>query len=209
MDLDFFSKAFVGFFVLLGPLETAAIFISLTTNYTVAKKKQVALRSSTAAFCVLLIFIFLGANLLKSIGISLYSLRISGGIFLLLIAIQMLFSGKNSANEYGDKEQEEASQQEDVTIFPLAIPLQAGAGSISFATLLSTEAQGNIERTVLLIVVLLLVLSFSYLCMRVFDYVQDKIGKTFLKVFERLAGLLLGALAVQFIIDGIKSAKLF
>lgn len=208
MDMDLFIKAFTGFFVVMGPFDKLAIFISLTSEYSIKERKHIALKSTVTAFLISLFFMLFGFKFLNAIGISIDALRISGGIFLMVIAMQMLFSA-NVANDYGEDEQKETLTKEDISIFPLAIPLIVGAGAISFAILLSAEAKGDVVANITVISAMTLVLFITYVMLFIIGYVQKFMGKTFNNIIVRLSGILLGGLAVQFTLDGLKGAGVF
>jgi multiple antibiotic resistance protein len=203
MDIELFIKAFTSFFVIVGPLDKLTVFISLTSSYTLKERRKIALKSTLMAFFIALFFILFGIEVLKFVGVTIPALRISGGIFLMIIALQMLFSS-DMASGYGKDEAEEALKKEDISIFPLAIPLIVGAGTISISILFSAEAGNNISSNLAVIGAMGSVIFITYISLIVVTYMQNFIGKTINNIIIRLSGILLGGLSVQFILDGLK-----
>lgn len=206
---EIFIKAFTAFFVVMEPFQFIVIFAALAGNKTVEQKRKIAKKAITIAFFLLLFFTFFGSSLLSGLGISLAALRISGGFLLMIVACKMIFNTDQHKFDYGHGEKEEAAQTDNISVFPLAIPLIAGAGAISVTTLFSSEAHGNIVKYALVIISLTLVLSSIYACLVMSATLQKFLGKTFLNIITRVMGLLLAAMSVQFILDGLKNAGLF
>jgi multiple antibiotic resistance protein len=195
--------AFTTFFATIGPADVAALFAALTPDATPAERRRMALKGTLIATAVLLVFALFGEAILKLFGISLPALRIAGGILLLLIAIDMVFGRPSGGTTTTSEENAEATAKDDVSVFPLATPLIAGPGAIGATMLLVANAQGDRLRVAVVILVLLGVLLLTFVLMLIATQVQKLLGVTGLHVVSRIVGVLLAALAVQFILDGI------
>lgn len=200
--------AFTTFFATISPIEAAAMFAAMTVGSSAAQRRVMALRGCLIASGIMLAFALFGELLLSSLGISLAALRTSGGILLLLIGIDMVFARPSGAWSTTDDETEEAGHKADISVFPLATPLIAGPGAMGAAILLMANAQGEWRQQGLIIGSLLLVLLMTYLALLGATYIQKVLGVTGLNVISRIFGVLLSALAVQFIFDGIRRSGL-
>ncbi len=200
--------AFTTFFATIGPPDVAALFAALAAQNTPAERRAMALKGTLIAAAVLLVFAFFGEALLTVFGISLAALRTAGGILLLLIAIDMVFARPSGGTTTTSAENEEAVAKADISVFPLATPLIAGPGAIGATILLVANAQGDWTAVAVVVAALLTVLMLTYLLMLVAGQVQRLLGVTGLQVVSRVIGVLLAALAVQFIFDGIGASGL-
>ncbi len=200
--------AFTTFFATIGPPDVAALFAALAAQNTPAERRAMALKGTLIAAAVLLVFAFFGEALLTVFGISLAALRTAGGILLLLIAIDMVFARPSGGTTTTSAENEEAVAKADISVFPLATPLIAGPGAIGATILLVANAQGDWTAVAVVVAALLTVLVLTYLLMLVAGQVQRLLGVTGLQVVSRVIGVLLAALAVQFIFDGIGASGL-
>jgi multiple antibiotic resistance protein len=192
--------AFTTYFATIGPADVAALFAALTVKNTPAERRAMAIRGTLIATAILLVFALFGEAVLRLFGISLPALRTAGGILLLLIAIDMVFGRPSGGTTTTSEETAEAALKDDISVFPLATPLIAGPGAI---VLLVADAQGDRLRIAVVILVLLGVLLLTFLLLLVATQVQKLLGVTGLHVVSRIVGVLLAALAVQFIFDGI------
>lgn len=208
MPIDTFLLALTTFFATVGPADLLLVYAALTRKNTPAERRVMALRGILVAGGILLFFAVFGDLMLRLFGITLPALRIAGGILLLLISIDMVFARHSGGTGTTPEEENEAETREDISVFPLAMPLIAGPGSISAVILLTTGTEGfNLEWFVV-VLALLLILTLSYLSMRVALPIQRLLGLTGLSVVSRVVGVLLAALSVQFLIDGIKGSGL-
>lgn len=198
--------AFTTYFATIGPADVAALFAALTPNNSVAERRQMAIRATLIATAILLAFALFGEAVLALFGISLPALRIAGGILLLLIAIDMVFGRPSGGTTTTSEENAEAALKEDISVFPLATPLIAGPGAIGATMLLVADAEADRLRIAIVIGVMLGVLLLTFLLMLVATQVQRLLGVTGLHVVSRIVGVLLAALAVQFILDGIRTS---
>ena len=199
MDTSFLISAFVTLFVVIDPIGLAPIFIALTPGMTTAQRRAIAVRATLIAAGLLFLFAFLGEQVLGFIGISMPAFRIAGGILLFLTALDMLFERRTKRRE----DQADAEDAPDPSVFPIAIPLIAGPGAIASVILLTGEAQGAIGMaSVLLVLIAVLVLAFLFFLSA--NLIERALGKTGIVVVTRLLGMLLAALSVQFVLDGIR-----
>jgi multiple antibiotic resistance protein len=200
--------AFTTFFATIGPADVAALFAALTPNVDGARRRAMAIKGTAIATAILLLFALFGETLLVLFGITLPALRTAGGILLLLIAIDMVFARSSGGITTTSEENAEAAAKADISVFPLATPLIAGPGAIGAAILLMADTQGDRLRMAVVIAALLAVLVLTFLLMLVATQVQRLLGVTGLHVVARVVGVLLAALAVQFIFDGIGASGL-
>jgi multiple antibiotic resistance protein len=205
MTFDTLVSAFVTIIVMYDPPGLAAIFLGLTTGMTRGERMQAALRGVILATVILVVFALTGSAILMALGISLEAFRIAGGILLFVIAFEMIFEKRHERHE---KSAERAVTQDhiaNVSVFPLAIPLIAGPGAISAVILLAGTFSAPVERLGL-IGVLLVAGLVLFLTLVVSDRVDKLLGTTGRAILTRLLGVLLAALSVQFVVDGIKQA---
>ncbi len=200
--------AFTTFFATIGPLDTAALFPALTPQNTAGERRAMARKGCLIGAAILLFFALLGEGVLRAFGITLPALRTAGGVLLLLIAIDMVFARASGGTTATADERAEAATKPDVSVFPLATPLIAGPGAIGAAILLVAEAHGDPLRIAVVIGALLAVLLLTFLLLLAATQVQKLLGVTGLHVVTRVMGVLLAALAVQFLFDGIAASGL-
>lgn len=200
--------ALATFFATIGPLDIAAFFAALTVGLAPRARIIMAARGTLVATVILLSFALFGEVLLDTLGISLAALRTAGGILLLLIGIEMVFARTSGATSATEAEAREAETRRDISVFPLATPLIAGPGAIGAAILLMAHAEGDTTRQVIVCLSLLAVLLFTFGCLLAASQLHKILGKTGTHVINRIFGILLTALAVQFIFDGIAESGL-
>ena len=205
---EVFIVAFTTLFATIGPLDVAAVFSGLTVTFSNKKKMQVAIKATIIACVVLLIFAFFGQTLLKGFGISMSALRTSGGILLLLMAIEMVFGLDSGATSTLENEEEEASTRTDISVFPVATPLIAGPGAMGAIVLLMAEFQDDTLKQAIVVTALFANLLIVFTLLILASKVQKIFGVTGVQVISRVMGVVLAALAVQFIFDGISSSGL-
>lgn len=202
MDSAAFIKAFVTLFVIIDPIGLFPIFVSLTQGVPQRERRKIAIRACITAFVILSIFAFLGEAVLGGIGISMPAFRIAGGILLFLTALDMLFERRTKRRE--DQAEEAEEDYPDPSIFPLAIPLLSGPGAITSVILLAGQDTG-IQTTLSVLAVAALVLAIVFTLFLTASALERLLGRTGITVITRLLGMLLAALAVQFILDGLKN----
>lgn len=199
MDPAFLISAFVTLFVVIDPIGLTPVFIALTPGMTAQQRRVIAIRATLIAAGLLFLFAFLGEQVLGFIGISMPAFRIAGGILLFLTALDMLFERRTKRREG----QADAEDMPDPSVFPMAIPLIAGPGAIASIILLTGEAEGAVGMaSVLLVMVAVLALAFLFFLSA--NLIERVLGKTGIVVVTRLLGMLLAALSVQFVLDGIR-----
>lgn len=209
--VDMIETATVGvttFFATIGPVETAAMFAAMTPGATPQLRRSMAIRGTLIATLILVAFALVGEFLLASLGISLAALRAAGGILLLLIGIDMVFARSSGGTSTTDEEAQEATTKQDISVFPLATPLIAGPGAMGAAILLMANTEGDVMLQVTVIASLLAILLVTGILLLLAGKVQRFLGVTGMHVITRVFGVLLSALAVQFIFDGIAQSGL-
>lgn len=198
--------AFTTFFATVGPLDVAATYAGLTARNTAKHRRVMALKGVLIATGLLLIFAFFGNDILALFGISLPALKIAGGILLLIIAIELVFTSTPSSAGATAEDTEEASLKEDISVFPLAIPLISGPGAIGAAILLGSNTAGRPLEMAAVLTGLLGVMALTLATLLMASQLQKLLGRTGMNVISRVIGVLLAALAVEFVIDGIKQS---
>jgi multiple antibiotic resistance protein len=205
--LPLFVSAFVTLFVVLDPPGCVPIFSSLTSGASAAHRRTMALRSSGIASGVLLLFGIFGESFLGALGISLAAFRIAGGIMVFLIAIDMVFEKRTERRENRAEEvtKGRAVVEEDISVFPMAIPMLAGPGSIAAVMLLTARARG-IEQHLVVFGALAAVMAITLVALLAAGPLMRFMGVKIEAMVTRLLGVILAALAAQFVIDGLREA---
>jgi len=198
MDPAFLITSFVTLFVIIDPIGLTPLFVALTQGMPAAARRAIAFRATLVAAGILLVFAIFGEALLEFAGISMAAFKIAGGILLLITALDMLFERRTKRRE----DQAEEDESPDPSVFPLAIPLIAGPGSIATVILLSNARPGA-EGLGIAIGVMLAVIVVTFLFFLLATPLERALGKTGINVVTRLLGMLLAALAVQFMLDGL------
>lgn len=195
------TQTFLTMVVVMDPIGLAPIFIGLAGNRPSFERRKMAIKATAVAGVIIFLFAFFGQSLLSHLGISIYSFKIAGGILLFLIALDMVFARPSGAKET-EEEEKEAQNRQDPSVFPLAIPLIAGPGTLASIMILATKASGHILDLVVVMAVTAIVLALCYLALRLSGQIARVIGLTGVHVVTRVLGVLLGALAVQYVADG-------
>jgi multiple antibiotic resistance protein len=205
-----FLSAFVTFFVVIDPPGCAPIFASLTRGGSEGYRRGMALRSVVIAAAILIVFAFVGEPLLHALGIGLPAFRIAGGIMLFLIALEMVFEKRTERREGRAEEinrraaEQHKVEPEDISVFPMAIPMIAGPGSIATVMLMTGHNDGTNLVVVLAALAAVLVLTLAALLAA--GAIMRVLGDKLEAMITRVLGVLLAALAAQFVIDGIKAS---
>ncbi len=203
MDTAFLITAFVTLFVVIDPLALVPLFLALTRGKRSAERRRIAIRAGLTGIGILTVFAAFGEAVLNFAGISMPAFRVAGGLLLFLTALDMLFERRTKRRE-GQAEEDEGH---DPSVFPLAIPLIAGPGSIASMILLAGEAPG-IQGLAVVVAVMMVVVTLSVISFMGSAAMERLLGKTGINVITRLLGMLLAALAVQFVLDGLRDFSL-
>ncbi|WP_029618197.1 MarC family protein [Pseudorhizobium marinum] len=202
---DILINAFTTLLVTLDPPGLAPVFLGLTVGMTRLQRRQVAVRGSLIAFAILAVFALFGASLLGSLGISMGAFRIAGGLLLFWIAFEMVFERRQERKEKTSQTAITIDHIHNIAVFPLALPLIAGPGAISATVLLAGALPGPWDRF-LLIAVLALSMVLVLAALLIAERLDRFLGVTGRAILTRLLGVILAALSVQFVVDGIRSA---
>lgn len=202
-DLKFAVVALSAIFFVIDPLANVPLFLTITANESAAQRQQTAKRAAFATWVILSVFALAGGLIFKAFGISLGAFKVAGGIMLLLMAIDMM-RAQPSATRTSPEEQVAGQERQDVAVFPLAIPMLAGPGAIATVMVLMSRAAWMPVRTVFVFASVALTCLVSWLLMRGAATAERFLPKNVLRAFERVMGLLLAAVAVEFIAGGVR-----
>ena len=203
--IELFGSALVTFLVIIDPPGCAPIFASLTRGTSAAHRRAMAVRSSLIAWGILMFFALLGKPMLNALGIQLASFRIAGGVMLFMIALDMVFERRTQRREVRAQSIEGTPQAEDISVFPMAIPMIAGPGSIASAMLWVSRADdaGQVATVLAAITVVILLTLVTLLAA---GPIMRVLGDRIEAMITRILGVILAALAAQFIVDGLKQS---
>lgn len=207
-ELELGLRALAMFFATIGPLDGAALFAALTAGASARQRRRMAVRATLIAAAVLMVFALFGGRFLQLLGIGVPALQTAGGILLLLMAIEMVFAPPASISQPTAAEASEAEAKADPSVFPLAMPLIAGPGALAAAVLLMSEARDRPASQAAVLAALALVLALTLGALLIAGQLHRRLGQTGQNVIARLSGILLAALAVQFMFDGIAASGL-
>ncbi|HEU4383320.1 MAG TPA: MarC family protein [Anaeromyxobacteraceae bacterium] len=192
--------------VVVDPLAAVPFFLAMTAEERPEGRREIARRASAAAFLILVVFALVGALLFRALGITMAAFRLAGGVLLLILAVDMLRT-RTSAARITEPEVEEGASKEDVAIVPLATPLLAGPGSIATVVVLMARArQEELWRALPVLGAIAATCAVTYLVLGSASRVERVLGRTGMALLQRVAGLLLAAIAAQFLVDGLGEA---
>ncbi len=200
LDSALLLTAFVTLFVIIDPIGLAPLFVALTQGQTAAKRRHVAITACLVGAAVLTAFGMLGEAVLGFAGISMPAFRIAGGVLLFLTALDMLFERRTKR-----REDQSRANEDDPSVFPLAIPLIAGPGAIATMILLTNQNAGDWSWVVAIHLVMLAVVFVTFLFFLLAGPIERLLGPVGINVVTRLLGMLLAALSVQFVLDGLRA----
>ena len=203
MDWQTLLYNFITLMVVLDPVGTSAVFAALTPDMDSRQRRYTAEKATMLSTLILVVFAFLGAKLLAAMGVSLPAFRIAGGLMLFFLAIDMVFARPSGFRSSTAAENREAEERHDITVFPLTFPLIAGPGAMTTVVLLMGRANGNPLQVISVLGVLLAVLAVVLVLLYTASGVRKLLGVTGSNVITRVLGIILAALAVQFVLDGL------
>jgi multiple antibiotic resistance protein len=203
--LKLFVSAFITLFVVLDPPGCAPIYAGLTAGASAAQRRAMAVRACVIAGVILVIFALFGEDLLGALHIELDSFRIAGGLMLFLIALDMVFEKRTQRREQRAEAVKATPEVEDVSVFPMAMPMLAGPGAIATVMLLEGETKG-LQGSLIVLAALGVVLVLTLLALLAAGPLMKLVGAKVEAVVTRVLGVLLGALAAQYVIDGLRGS---
>ena len=204
MNLEFFILCFSSLFALINPIGIVPIYLSITQDYNKRERDKIAIKAILFSFLVLLLFALIGDFIFSFYNITIHGFRIAGGILLLKISFDMIES-KRSRSRTTPSEVLEAEEKSDIAYTPLSIPLIAGPGSIASIMILSSEAKNTIDKLTLF-VTLIIVLIMTFFIFKVSKNLSKNFGKLGLRILQRIMGLILMVISIEFILKGIKNS---
>lgn len=202
IDWNDYAKFFIGLVAIVNPIGIVPVFVGLTQNLAAAERNVVGLRAALTVGAVLVVALFMGEALLRFFGISLDSFRVAGGILIVLMAMSMLHGGMSPAKQTSEEAQD-AEDKEKIAVVPIGMPLLAGPGAISTIIIYSHRGQGPTHYLLLLSIALLVAL-LAWLALRAAPAIADRLGRTGLNIFTRIMGLILAAIGVEIMANGLK-----
>ena len=207
--LEIALKSFTTFFATIAPIEAAILFATLTPKMDRASRRSIAMRATVIASLILGVFTILGGPILRQLGVSLAALQTAGGIILAMISLDMIFARPGGVVKLSVPEGEEAQTRDDVAIFPLATPLLAGPGSMSAGILLAANAHGEPLGLAVVASALAAVMVLTLMLLLAAHELNRMMSLTAQRVLIRVFGILLSAIAVQAVFNGLKASGLF
>ena len=201
--IELFTTAFITLAVIIDPPGCAPIFASLTSGTDTAHRRAMAIRSAFVAWSILMFFALLGEPLLRTLGISLSAFRLAGGIMLFMIALDMVFERRTERREERAKEIEGTPDAEDISVFPMAIPMIAGPGSIASVMLLTARAD-TVAEDLTVLAAMTVVILLTLVALLAAGPLMRLIGARLEAMITRILGVILAALAAQFVLDGLE-----
>ena len=200
---NFASFAFVTLFSVIDPIGNIPLFLAITQDDTIAERRRIISKATVVALLILTFFLLTGNLILEVFHVTIGAFNIAGGIVVFIIALQMLFAFR-PGQKTSPKEEQEALEKDDVSIFPLAIPFLSGPGAIATVILLRSSCQ-NLLHYIIMLAVISVISVLTYFILRESQHLMKGLGQTGVNILTRLMGLILSVIAVQFVIDGIKS----
>ena len=201
--LDYVATVFVTLLVVIDPVAVLPIYLALTQFQTKERRRQTATRAVIVATSIMMVLAVTGDALLRLLGIGLPAFRIAGGLLLFLLSIDMVLARQSGLRSATEAETHEAEESYDVAVFPLGIPLIAGPGAMTSVILLMAQTNGDLAMQAIVIATMLGVLALSLATFVFAAPLMDRLGVTGINVIGRVFGIVLAALAVQYVIDGV------
>jgi multiple antibiotic resistance protein len=201
--LEYTATVFVTLLVVIDPVAVLPIYLALTQLQSKDRRRQTAIRAVIVATSTIMVLAVTGDGLLRLLGIGLPAFRIAGGLLLFLLSIDMVLARQSGLRSATEAETHEAEESYDVAVFPLGIPLIAGPGAMTSVILLMAQANGDLMKEAIVIAMMLAVLALSLATFVFAAPLMDRLGVTGINVIGRVFGIVLAALAVQYVIDGV------
>ncbi len=190
-------------FFVVDPIGVVPLFIAMTAHDTKEKARAMALKASITGALLLIVFALFGAFIFKLFGVTLPAFRVAGGLLLILTALDMV-RARPSETRTSEAETKEGAAKDDIAIVPLAIPLLAGPGSIATVMVLMSSGDGTISNGIAVVSAVLLTFVATWLLLRAAHHVKRALGQSGIAIMQRVFGLILAAIAVQFVVDGVR-----
>jgi multiple antibiotic resistance protein len=203
MSISQWINALIVMFVVMDPAGTSAMFVALTRGGDARYRRRMAIKAILLSTGILIVFTLIGSQLLHALSVSIPAFKIAGGILLFLVAIDMIFARQSGLRSATVREQEEARFRDDISVFPLAFPLIAGPGSLTTVILLAGNTGGSLWGYLSVLAVVLSMLAITLGALLSSGLLMRILGVTGSNVLGRLLGVILAAMAVQFVIDGV------
>jgi multiple antibiotic resistance protein len=198
-------KTFILFFVVIEPISMVPLFGALTRGAEARYRRRMALKAVAISAGIFIVFALVGDYLLQALNVSVNAFKIAGGMLLFLLSVDMVFARNSGLRSTTVREQDEARYREDISVFPMAFPLIAGPGALATLLLVVSEVRGEMTEVALTLGVVMLVLLITLILLLATNAVMRVLGVTGANVVSRLLGVVLTALAVQYVIDGIRA----
>lgn len=198
-------KTFILFFVVIEPISMVPLFGALTRGGEAGYRRKMALKAVAISAGIFVVFALAGDYLLQALSVSVNAFKIAGGMLLFLLSVDMVFARNSGLRSTTVREQDEARYREDISVFPMAFPLIAGPGALATLLLVVSEVRGDVTQVALTLGVVMLVLLITLLLLLATTQVMRVLGVTGANVVSRLLGVVLTALAVQYVIDGVRA----
>jgi multiple antibiotic resistance protein len=202
MNAEIFLNSLMAYFIIVDPFGITLIFSSLTENKSAAYKRIMATKAVILSYIIILLFGFFGTKFLASLGIQIYSFKIAGGLLLFYTAFHMIVK---PGDEMMGKSK---SGDDDISVYPLTIPLMAGPGVLTMTILLFSNTNGNVASIISVSIAAAVIYIIAFIFFMLSGRIKRAIGKSGNNIIKRLVGVLLASLSVQFIVDGFKAAGL-
>jgi len=201
-------KTFVVFFLVIEPISLVPMFAALTRGGEPGYRRKMAYKSIAISALIFVLFAVAGGYVLQALGVTVNAFKIAGGVLLFLLAVDMVFARQSGLRSTTVREQDEARYREDISVFPLAFPLIAGPGALATLLLFVVDARGQPLALLSLLAVIFGVLAITLVLLLATTRIMRVMGVTGANVISRLLGVVLAALAVQYVLDGVRNAFL-
>ena len=201
---DAIINAIVTLFVTIDPIGLAPIFLGITAGMSRSERYAVGVRATIIAFGLLTLFLFAGQIILDTLGITIHAFRVAGGLLLFYTAFEMIYGSRNERKQETSEQAIKVDQITNLAVFPLALPLIAGPGAVS-ATILLASGMNNWEGYLVMVAIIIGIMVLVLLSFMAAEFIDKYLGKTGRNIMTRLLGVLLAALSVQFVVDGISA----